>query len=204
MPEKIGAPDCPLILRWTIVAAGKPTTSPEQEAFPLLRLPKWLTRDRKLMVHHFMPNVEDRDCHDHPRPFWTLVLRGRYFDLVPCEHCRGEGIERLEAQGQQVGALCRKCGVAGVVVGDVMKAGMLRRRPAHHSHITRTDDRGAWTLVLMGPLARPWGFWRAGRWWPWRDYEAEFGFAMRCPTDADREGELLKYSDAMVPPKVER
>jgi hypothetical protein len=26
----------------------------------------------------------------------------------------------------------------------------------------------------------PWGFWRRGRWWYWKDYEDEFGFGMRC------------------------
>ncbi len=48
---------------------------------------------------------------------------------------------------------------------------------------------GCWTLVLMGPVRRRWGFWRDGRWWFWRDYERVFGFGMRCePTDTSDDG----------------
>lgn len=49
----------------------------------------------------------------------------------------------------------------------------------------RTDGpgRGCWTVVIMGPLQRQWGFWRAGEWPWWRDYERKYGFGMRCDSD---------------------
>lgn len=186
-PETIGAPDCPIIRRWTVVdEKAEATASHEQTVRTLLPLPKWLTGDRKLMVHYFPPNVEDRDPHDHPRGFWTLVLRGRYLDLVPCETCGGHGYHDCECMGE------------GMRVGDVMTPGMVRYRPPEHVHITQSGPRGAWTIVLMGPAARAWGFWREGTWWAWRKYEERFGFAHRCPSDEELEGQMLKYTDEMT------
>lgn len=205
-PELIGAPDCPLMHRWSIIDS-KPATVQRTEgnsqgkSLTLIVLPKWLTRDRKLMVHRFLPNIEDRDPHDHPRGFWTFVVRGGYLDLVPCQHCEGKG-EAVMPNGSRV-PRCSLCDSTGVVVGDRMRPGTLRYRAPEHKHITRSGPKGAWTVVLMGPTARPWGFWRRGRFWLWKDYEKEFGFAMRCPTDEEREGATLKYTDEGVVPYQE-
>jgi hypothetical protein len=79
-----------------------------------------------------------------------------------------------------------------------MKAGKLRYRRAEHTHITQSGPKGAWTVVLMTPIERKWGFWRDGGFWPWKDYEAKFGFAHRCPTEEDLDGVMLKYSDEGV------
>lgn len=213
-PEVIGAADCPIILRWTIIDAKPPTVSPssnpegQSNGRPgsLILLPKKLTRDRKLMLHRFLPNVEDRDPHDHPRGFWTFVLWGGYFDLVPCDRCGGEGryvpnrgIAGIPEHGDYPKMVepifCGTCKGTGLVVGDRMKPGTLRYRPAEHRHVTQSSADGAWTLVVMGPLERPWGFWRGVKWWPWKDYEEEFGFSMRCPSEEEREGRMLKYAD---------
>lgn len=202
-PEIIGAPDCPLMLRWTLVDFKAPTVNRVTEGKSqgrtesLIVLPKWLTGDRKLMVHHFLPNVEDRDPHNHPRAFYTLVLWGRYYDLVPCKWCDGTGVED---RARPVEA-CLRCNGEGTVVGDVMKAGTFRYRPAQHTHITQSGPRGAWTVVVMTTLAGKWGFFRAGRFWPWKDYEAKFGFAHHCPTEEEMEGVMLKYTDEGVVPK---
>lgn len=209
-PEVIGAPDCPIILRWTIIDSKPATVSPSSnpdaagddgdsffrhKIVALFELPKWLTRDRKLMIHRFCPNVEDRDPHDHPRGFWTFVLWGGYLDLVPCPKCDGSGEDEIRFNDQLVhSGRCLRC-ESGLVIGDRMRAGVARYRPAQHRHITQTGLRGAWTIVVMGPLERGWGFWKLGRFWPWKDYEKEFGFAMRCPTDEEREDRLMKYAD---------
>jgi hypothetical protein len=110
------------------------------------------TRFGKLLLHHFLPNADDRAEHDHPSSFFTLVLAGGYSDLSP------EGVDR-------------------------MRPGSLRFRPAEHRHKTKVGPKGCWTLVLMGPKRRAWGFWKEGRWWPWREHERRFGFGMRCPED---------------------
>lgn len=146
-PEVIGPPECPLFLRWTLLA-------------PRLR-GKALC---KVMVHYFFPHRQDADVpHDHPRSFVTFVLDGGYDDIVP----DGDGL----------------------AVGDRLNAPTVRFRRAEYAHMTRTDERGAWTLVVMGPEKRPWGFWRRGEWWGVEEFEQRFGFAWRCeePDMAIRE-----------------
>jgi len=58
---------------------------------------------------------------------------------------------------------------------EILRAPAVRYRAAEHAHRTVTGARGAWTLVIMGPLKRPWGFWLDGKWRPWREYVAMFG-----------------------------
>lgn len=152
--EVIGAPACPLLHRWTLHLGGC-----------------------KLMLHHFMPKTTDPDIHDHPWPFWILVLRGSYDDIVPCPKCKGE---RVTGDDGTRYSRCYRCAGSGTVLGEVMRAPKLRRRGATHMHRTRTYAEGAWTVVLTGPKRRPWGFWRDSRWWPFKAYEERFGFVMRC------------------------
>jgi hypothetical protein len=127
-PEVIGPPDCPIFHRWTFYDG----------------------RLGKLFLHHFLPWGDDRDVHDHPWPFVTIVFRGGYLDVN----------ERGEA--------------------EAVKAPTIKYRPARHAHRTTAGRHGAWTIVGTGRKSREWGFWREGRWWQWREYERTFGFAMRC------------------------
>jgi hypothetical protein len=175
------------MFRWTILDSEHPTTSTEgEQALTLIKLPRWLTRDRKLMVHHFLPNVEERDFHDHPRSFWTFVLRGRYFDLVPCRRCAADRVGYAHPH-------CPRCFGRGVELGETMTAGIFRFRAATHRHITQAGREGAWTLVWMLPLERKWGFWHNGEFLPWRAYKKRFGFGMQCPTDEQREEAIGRW-----------
>jgi hypothetical protein len=191
-PEVIGPPDCPLFRRWTIFVNYE---GARQEAV-LFRAPKWF--GFKLLVHHFLPNTEDADPHDHPRALWILGLRGAYLDLVPCSLCHGlrTVIDPTELTPILAGyprsrVPCFHCGGRGVEVGDEVKPGVARYRPASHRHITKTSTVGAWTLCLMGPVEREWGFWRDGKLWNWMRYEEHFGLAFRCdPDTGDRVVEV--------------
>lgn len=109
----------------------------------------------KILWHRFVPNSHDRDPHDHPRSFVTFVLRGSYLDDSP---------------------------TGGM---DLVSAPAIRFRRATHAHVTYVGPEGCTTLVVMGPLERPWGFIRDGRWWGWRRYEREFGMAFRCDDEPD-------------------
>lgn len=126
--ELIGPADCPIMWRWTIVSG----------------------RHGKLLLHRFMPGASDKDCHDHPSSFVTVVLHGGYDDVQP----------------------------DGTV--DEVRAPTLRFRRAEHAHITKVGPRGATTVVVMGPKRRSWGFFRDGRWWAWKHYERKFGLNWRC------------------------
>lgn len=105
----------------------------------------------KVLVHHFMPGSDDPDTHDHPRPFITLVLRGGYWDITE--------------DGKR----------------EAVFAPALRYRRAEHAHRTLVGRKGAWTIVVMGKVTRPWGFFRDKVWYHFKDYERIFGFSFRCP-----------------------
>lgn len=83
---------------------------------------------RQLLLHHFRPHTE-REFHDHPWPFVTVVLWGGYLD------------ESLDAHGR--------------IVRDQLLVGSVRRRPALHAHRT-SCRRHTWTLVLTGRKRRVW------------------------------------------------
>lgn len=171
VPEQVGPPMCPIMLRWTLFGS---------------------TGDGwRLVLHRFPPYSDDRDPHDHPCRFWTLVLAGGYDDLVPvaqewfyCQTCGDHFETKLDAKAHLVGtrwhAVTRDHAAVGLIVGDRMRRGSFRYRPAEHRHRTRAGSGGCWSLVLMAPKSREWGFWRGRRWLFWKDYEREFGFGMRC------------------------
>lgn len=153
--EHVGAPECPLFVRWTLLAPTRPG-----RPAPL-----------KLLVHHFLPERHDSVPHDHPRSFLTLVLRGQYADVVPCPVCCGTEAAMRE---------CLACGQSGRVVAEILSAPALRYRPAEHVHLTVAGPRGAWTIVLMGPVRRQWGFWRLGTFFSSEQYVRRFGRVSAC------------------------
>jgi hypothetical protein len=162
--ETIGQEECPMMLRWEFLRLGKKP---------------WL----KAMIHYFPPNVTDRDPHDHPRSFLTLILRGGYLNTE---------FVKLDPP------LDLAYGIRQNYMSEFewMSAGMVRFRRAEHLHLTETGDAGAWTLVVMGPEKRDWGFVAAGRWWAWRPYVERFGGVVRCDTgdlDQEQEGEYAPY-----------
>lgn len=139
-----------------------------QEACPLML--RWTFLDWgfvKAMIHYFPAEISDRDPHDHPRSFVTFVLRGNYRDESWPREGR-PGTKRLER----------------------LKPGAVKYRPATHMHIVETDARACWTLVVMGPIVRDWGFMRlsTGLWWDWGKYIQRFGGVTRCDAPADQMG----------------
>lgn len=153
--EVIGQEECPLMRRWTLVKT------------PL----------GKLMVHNFPPHVTDRDPHDHPSPFISLILKGGYFNT--------EWV-KVDLPGQEF-----------MSEVEWLTRGRIVFRRAKHMHITETSDKGAWTLVLMGPKTRShWGFLRLadGNWWEWTEYVKNFGGVIRCDTGDFEEKGLGEYA----------
>jgi hypothetical protein len=160
-PEVIGQPECPILHRWTLLQFGRRV----QEG-------SGVARQYKLLLHHFLPHADDRDPHDHPRSFLTLVLKGGYDD-ISTHYTEDDVVHKYAPVGPST------AGLRGVVT-DRLRTGSIRFRSAEHQHTTSVHPDGAWTLVLMGPLRRPWGFWPDGLWMPWRQYHEMFGDSMRC------------------------
>jgi hypothetical protein len=106
-----------------------------------------------IYLHHFVGDDWSRDLHDHPKRFISIGLCGRYVEQTP----RGERLYR---------------------------APWIRTFPAHHIHRIRMVDGGkCWTLVVVLRAVRPWGFWHAGQWIPWRQYvgSAQAASMKNCP-----------------------
>lgn len=123
----VGDPDCVILKRWTLKVAGA-----------------------KLRLHRFAAQATDRDAHDHPWSFLTLVIQGRYLDI-------------------------RRDGKA-----TRMHVGSVRWRSAEHAHRTISGPAGATTLVLSMPERRCWGFWRDGQWLDAHTYRNVHGSGTIC------------------------
>lgn len=142
-PEVIGNEECPVMYRWTLV-----------NRFGC-----------KLLLHHFLPNGDDPEPHDHPFDFVTLVLSGSYID----------------ESWDEIGRLTGSQGLAFVKVEERMTRGMLRRRRAEHMHRTLISPNGCWTIIATGPKRREWGFLWRNVWMPMQKYLDERGeAAIRC------------------------
>jgi hypothetical protein len=105
----------------------------------------WPTR---LFLHRIYRPDRDRDLHDHPWPFRTLVLRGGY------------------EEEQYVPGLFERMGW----LSTVMHWATYRHR------ITRVEPN-TWTLCFVGQAQRTWGFWvdkvphdGTSVFVPWREY----------------------------------
>lgn len=91
-------------------------------------------------VHHWLGPDDSRAFHDHPWWFLTFVVKGCYGDQTPDPGSH-----------------------AGYKV-EFVKAPAVRFRPALHRHtVVPSPDGGAWTVLVTGRIARPWGFWPGGK-----------------------------------------
>ena len=94
-----------------------------------------------IYLHLIVGNDSDRALHDHPWPFWTWVLMGRYLEIMP-------GRRRIVAQGD-----------------------FLYRPATHTHRIELSaGSRRCVTLFITGPHTRQWGFYTDNGWVDWRTY----------------------------------
>jgi hypothetical protein len=99
-----------------------------------------------LKLHVFIRSDADKELHDHPWSFWTLVLAGGYHEVTE----------------------------SGIIT---RKPGSLAYRPANWKHRVALRVLGfnqgefpCATLVLTSPVKRELGFWREGKFIPWREF----------------------------------
>lgn len=97
----------------------------------------------RVYLHKFVGDDWALDLHDHPKRFTSVGLTGSYI-----EHTEN-GVHRFDAP-------------------------WLRSWSGEYRHRLTgpTPDLPCWTLVIVGPAVREWGFWSGGRWIMWRDYVA--------------------------------
>lgn len=100
----------------------------------------------KCYLHNFVGDDTSRSPHDHPKRFLIIGLAGRYQEEV-----------RLES--------------GDLIIKEYIAPWIRRFSPSYTHRIF--DCAGAWTLVVVSPAIRPWGFWEEGRWYSWRRYIAQ-------------------------------
>ncbi len=101
-----------------------------------------------LRIHHIVRSDRDRELHDHPFDFVSLILWGGYVEITPTRFTDPEGTPNHR----------RWYGPGSII-----------RRKAENLHRLELK-RPAWTLVLRGPIRREWGFVTTMGWVPWQDF----------------------------------
>ena len=111
-------------------------------------------RDRErfpfnVFVHKFLKSDPD-DVHDHPWPYFTIILKGGYYEWTP----------QFNAQGQKISEIAKWCG-----------PGSFRWAGANTYHRIELDPTvTCWTLFMPGRKCRDWGFLVRNQWVQWEQY----------------------------------
>jgi hypothetical protein len=90
-----------------------------------------------VFLHKFLKSDPD-EPHDHPWPYFTLILRGGYYEWIP--QFNADGIKTCEIRKWRGPGHFR-----------FNRATSLHRIEVH-------NDITAWTLFVPGPHVRQWGF----------------------------------------------
>lgn len=98
---------------------------------------RWLS----VYLHEILRSDDDRELHDHPWTFFSIILKGSYVEHLPNYRSR----------------FCPRWSMIFHWAED-----------AHRLELP-TGAR-TWTLVFVGPKRREWGFYAAEGWVMWRTY----------------------------------
>jgi hypothetical protein len=113
-------------------------------------------KDRKrfpfnVFLHKFLKSDPD-DVHDHPWPYFTVILRGGYWEWIPQFNSKGEKFGEISVW---------------------RSPGHFRFCKASSYHRIELDPTvTCWTLFCPGPQQKDWGFLSKGRWVQWEQYLA--------------------------------
>lgn len=120
-------------------------------------LTRWTLLDLPFLsvcLHRFHRSDAD-EMHDHPWPFWSVILWRGYIEETPVlmyNYPHGERKRRRVWPGM-----------------------ILRRQACWIHRVDLVDGKEAWTLVFRGRVVREWGFWTKHGWQRWREYFRERG-----------------------------
>lgn len=103
-----------------------------------------------IYLHHIHRPDRDRDPHDHPWSFISLVLAGGYTEQVWRDKLYPSSFRTRERRRWTVARMSRRA-----------------------AHMITGINGPLWTLVLTGPRRGAWGFWHLGEFIPWREYTSQ-------------------------------
>ena len=126
----------------------------------------------RLCLHIFHRSDEDRELHDHPWAFFSLILWNGYVEVRPARVYRAR-MAGCEAAHRRV-----PLGLQAALFGDRstyehrrILPGTLLFRPARWAHrIEIRPGRPSVSLVLMLRKEREWGFFTTTGWRHWRKF----------------------------------
>lgn len=102
-------------------------------------------------LHEMHAPDSDRDFHDHPFNFVSLVLKGGYRELLQDS--------RTDPHAAQ-----------GVRTVEYGRWSVHRMRTTQGHRIIALKDNPTYTLVLVGRRLQNWGFWTRAGWIQWDKY----------------------------------
>jgi hypothetical protein len=104
-----------------------------------------------LYLHQFVRSDHDRALHDHPWPFLAWILKGGYWEVHDQTTDRSE-VKMWRAPGQ-----------------------LLVRSAEWRHRIELRPGTTSWSLVVVFPRERRWGFYPSTGWCWWRTYNVQHG-----------------------------
>jgi len=136
------------------------------------------TRWFRLFVHKILRSDDDRDLHDHPWPFWTLILWGRYTEHVPIlpvrfADCKMITKSRKFGPGSLIRHRASDCHRLDLEPSEGLLAAQAKQD--NHSVFVHVYSGGVmfkpvWTLFFAGIRRRDWGFHTPNGWVQWEEY----------------------------------
>ena len=105
-----------------------------------------------IFVHKFLKSDPDH-LHDHPWPYFTLILKGGYYEWVPY----------YDKDNNKMTEICKWRGPGHFRICKATSYHRIDLNPA----VT------AWTLFMPGPQKREWGFMVRNKWIHNTDYLAK-------------------------------
>ena len=115
-------------------------------------------------LHHILRSDDDRDLHDHPWSFLSIILWGGYWEHTPFR--LPGGILPLDIRLR-----LNKDSAGRFNLRTWYGVGRVLWRPVPSTHrLELPPGRTAWTLVFTGPKRREWGFHTICGFIPWMKY----------------------------------
>lgn len=100
-------------------------------------------------IHEILRSDDDRDLHDHPFAYTTIILKGGYWEETPVDPARPAGERRREWHGP---------------------GSILQRKASDAHRLIVPAGKTATTLFMTGARIKEWGFWTPDGWVHWRRY----------------------------------
>jgi hypothetical protein len=98
----------------------------------------WSTRWFNIYLHYINKADDDKDFHDHPWSFWSIILKGNYIEHI--------GIKGIPEQQYYKSIFRWRWHCA------------YRKKDIPHRIFYIIGNKPVWSLVITGPGGRKWGY----------------------------------------------